>query len=81
MAAEALINLRGRGATDSLLKALGDQSAEVRFFAAFALGELRAREALGSLEEVARRDASVVRGFGSVAEQASKAIIQIRGGK
>jgi HEAT repeat protein len=74
MAAEALADLRDPTAVDPLIAALSDELAEVRFFAAFALGEIGDTRALPALQErIDRDDANVVPGYSSVRDEAARA--------
>lgn len=76
-AAEALAYLRDRRAVRPLLSALGDRAPEVRFWAAFALGELGDPRALARLHEIAKRDRAMVRGWWPVRREAASAIARI----
>jgi len=78
MAAEALSDVRDRRAVPALLGALGDVSPEVRFWAAFALGELGDPQALPELERIAATDRAPVAGRGTVRKEAEAAIQRIR---
>ncbi len=75
--AEGLACLRDRSAVPALLAALDDPSEEVRFWAAFALGELGDRRALPKLGELAARDRAVLKGWWSVRKEARNAIKEI----
>jgi HEAT repeat protein len=78
MAVEALTYLReSSGHVVSTLRAvLGDPAPEVRFWAAFALGELGDPAALEDLRRVTS-DTGKVPGYGSVADEAKEAIARI----
>jgi HEAT repeat protein len=78
MAAEALTGVQERRAVPFLIAALDDPSVEVRFWAAFALGQFGDTAALGALEVLARTDDAVVAGWWSVKEEAAAAIESIR---
>jgi len=82
-AAESLANLRARGPAvyAALISVLADASAEVRFWAAFALGEIansREQEAIRALEHLAATDTAVVPGWWSVSREAEAALVQIK---
>jgi HEAT repeat protein len=61
----------------ALLHALRDPSAEVRFWAAFALGNLGDEAAIPALERLAARDAESVPGWWSIRKEANDSIKQI----
>ena len=61
----------------ALLHALRDGSAEVRFWAAFALGNLGDDAAIPALERLAARDVESVPGWWSVRKEANDSIAQI----
>jgi DNA-directed RNA polymerase specialized sigma24 family protein len=77
MAAQQLAALRSRGAVASLVTALGDPSADVRFWAAFALGELGSADIVPELAHLAATDEAVVPGCWSVGQDAAEAIVRI----
>lgn len=77
-AAEAFSWHQERRAVPHLIAALGDSSVEVRFWAGFALGELRDPAALSALERLARTDSATLPGWGSVMDEAAAAIETIR---
>jgi hypothetical protein len=77
-AAEALSHF-GAEAVEPLIEALKDDSAEVRFWAAFSLGELGDPGALPELARVASTDTGVVEGWGTVRKEAADAINTIEG--
>lgn len=77
MAAEQLASFSRFPAIPSLIVALHDPSAEVRFWAAYALGALGASEALPDLERLAATDTESVPGWWSVAKEARDAIENI----
>jgi HEAT repeat protein len=58
----------------SIVECLDDGEAEVRFWACFALGALRASEALPKLKLLAHSDRSVVEGWWSIAKEAQDSI-------
>jgi HEAT repeat protein len=76
--AEALADLKDRAAVIPLIGALKDQAVEVRFWAAFALGELGDLRALPELERLAGTDHSVMPGYGAVSDEAADAIQNIQ---
>jgi len=73
-AAEALTGVQERRAVPLLISALDDPSVEVRFWAAFALGQFGDLAALSALERLARTDDAVLPGWWSVKEEAAAAI-------
>jgi HEAT repeat protein len=77
-AAEALTGPGERRAVRALIAALGDPSVEVRFWAAFALGELGDPAALSALERLAQTDDVALPGWRSVKDEAAAAIESIR---
>lgn len=77
MAAQQLAVLGSRRAVPPLVTALGDPSAEVRFWAAFALGELGSADILPKLAYLAATDDVVVPGCWSVGQEAAEAIVRI----
>ena len=78
MAAEALADLRDRRAAPALITGLSDPAPEVRFWCAFALGELGDPFALAELERVAATDDAVVPGWGAVSQEAATAVQHIK---
>lgn len=80
-AAEALGALKSHDALMDLLGALDDPSADVRYWAAYALGEIGDPAALPALDRLAESDRASVGGAGSVAAEASSAAELIRTGK
>ncbi|MCH7711830.1 MAG: HEAT repeat domain-containing protein [Proteobacteria bacterium] len=64
----------------SLLRALGDASPEVRFWACFAIGKYGVRRALPALKALAEKDKTLVPGWWTVGEEAADAITTINGG-
>jgi HEAT repeat protein len=77
-AAEALAHCHRRKSHDVLLTGLGDPSKNVRFWCAFALGEMAEKRAIPSLERLLATDRRIVRGFHSVAKEAADAIENIK---
>lgn len=75
-AAEALAHCHRRSAHNLLLKTLRDPSKDVRFWCAFALGQMRERKAVPILR-LLMSDQRLVRGFHSVAKEALDAIGEI----
>lgn len=61
-----------------LISTMQDTSPEVRFWVAFALGELGDQTALHTLEHHAKNDTSVIPGWGSVDKEAREAINLIK---
>lgn len=78
MVAEQFTNLRDDRAIAPLIAALNDPSVEVRFWAAYALGQLGGVEAIPALERVATGDEAVRAPYGSVKNEAAEAITNIR---
>jgi HEAT repeat protein len=76
-AAEALAHRHRRKSHNVLLTALGDSSKEVRFWCAFALGEMAEKRAVAPLKSLAGTDNRVVRGWHSVAKEAADALKNI----
>lgn len=72
-AAESLARFDSPAVVPAMIFALDDESTEVRYWAAFALGELNDTRALGRLERLASSDDSI-----SVREEAAAAITAIR---
>lgn len=79
-AAESLTGPGSARAIPGLLAALTDPSPAIRYWCAFALGELGAREAVPALEHLAATDTAIATGHGSVADEARSALASIRGG-
>jgi len=75
-AAEALAHCHRKSTHDLLLEMLRDSSKEVRFWCAFALGQMRERKAVPILRQL-MSDRREVRGFHSVAKEAADAISEI----
>lgn len=75
-AAEALAHCHGKSTHGLLLRTLRDPSKDARFWCAFALGQMREREAVPFLRQLSR-DQREVRGFHSVAKEAADAIVEI----
>jgi HEAT repeat protein len=76
--AESLARFGDRRASAGLMAGLSDRTVDVRFWSAFALGELKEPSALTKLKDLAERDAAVLEGWGSVQEEAAGAIDKIR---
>ena len=76
-AAEALAHAHRRKSHGVLLRNLGDRSKDVRFWCAFALGEMVERRAIPALTRLANSDRRVVRGFHSVSQEAADALRNI----
>jgi HEAT repeat protein len=64
-----------------LLKELGDASREVRFWCAFALGQITEQRAISALKRLAASDRRIVKGFWSVAKEADDALRSIENNK
>jgi HEAT repeat protein len=79
-AAEALAHGHRKESHDVLLKGLRDPNKDVRFWCAFALGEMAELRAVSVLENLAATDMRMVKGFHSVAKEAIDAIDKIRVG-
>lgn len=76
-AAEALAHAHRPKSHDVLLKNLDDPSKEVRFWCAFALGEMAEQRAIPALNQLAATDKRIIRGFHSVAQEAKDALRNI----
>jgi HEAT repeat protein len=76
-AAESLGMLEYKKALPQLLKALEDSEIEVRFWAAFALGQIGDHTSIPHLQRLAAKDKSTLRGWWSVAKEAKDAIANI----
>ena len=76
-AAEALAHHHRRRSHDVLLRGLADSSKEVRFWCAFALGEMAEKRAVPRLRRLVDGDKRTVKGFHSVAKEAADAIANI----
>jgi HEAT repeat protein len=70
-AAEALAHRHRKQSHDVLLTGLGDSSKDVRFWCAFALGEMAEKRAVPSLKRLVASDRRIVKGFHSVANEAA----------
>jgi HEAT repeat protein len=81
-AAEALGHLAPQMQHDealaALLQALTDRAPEIRFWAAFALGNLGDERAIPALQRLADRDPDSVPGWWSIRKEALESIEQIR---
>jgi HEAT repeat protein len=77
-AAEALAHGHRLKSHDLLLRGLEDKSRDVRFWCAFALGEMAELRAIKALQHIAETDKRIVRGFHSVAQEAVDAIRNIQ---
>lgn len=77
-AAEALGLLGQSDAVVPLISALRDESVNVRFWAAYALGQLRDKRAISELEALAATDDAVLEGWWSVRQEALESIEFIR---
>jgi len=77
-AAEALAQRHRKKSHDVLLSGLGDSSKDVRFWCAFALGQMAEKRAVPSLRRLVASDRRIVKGFHSVAKEAADAIENIQ---
>jgi len=77
-AAEALIHNHRRWSHGVLLRAVRDPSREVRFWCAFALGQMAELKAIPALKHLVETDKRVVRGYWSVAKEAADALKHIQ---
>jgi HEAT repeat protein len=75
--AETLAHRHRPSSHNVLLRNVTDPSREVRFWCAFALGQMRERKALPLLRVLAERDHRVVRGWWTVSKEAADAIANI----
>jgi HEAT repeat protein len=73
-AAESLVFAQSKRACNPLIRALADPSTEVRFWAAFALGQIGCRAALPHLRRLAGADKRRLAGWWSVSREAADAI-------
>jgi len=80
IAAETLSVFGGEQVIESLINCLTDRQAEVRYWAAFSLGEMGARSALSGLRRLAETDQSSLSDGRSVHKEAAEAIGKIRKG-
>jgi HEAT repeat protein len=79
-AAETLAHRHRRRSHAVLLQNLQDPPREVRFWCAFALGQMRERKALVALSRLAKSDHRVLRGWWAVSKEAKDAIAEIKHG-
>jgi HEAT repeat protein len=77
-AAEALAHSHRQKSHDVLLTGLGDSSKDVRFWCAFALGQMAEKRAIPYLKSLVASDNRIVKGFHSVAKEAADAIENIQ---
>jgi len=77
-ATEALAHSHRKKSHAVLLTGLGDSSKDVRFWCAFALGEMAEKRAIPSLKRLVASDKRIVKGFHSVAKEAADAIKNIQ---
>jgi HEAT repeat protein len=80
-AAEALATNHRKKSHDLLLKNLTDPCKEVRFWCAYTLGQMSESQAIPALEMLTSSDKRVVKGFHSVAKEASDAVKEIKAKK
>ncbi|MBW4657652.1 MAG: HEAT repeat domain-containing protein [Drouetiella hepatica Uher 2000/2452] len=64
-----------------IIEALDDSDAEIRFWACFAVSEIKIEEALPKLQVLAQTDNTIMEGWWSVGEEAEDAITLINGGE
>jgi HEAT repeat protein len=74
VAAEALVRFADTESFLALVKALNDESVEVRYDASFALGEMGNKEAIPYLRDLADSDDAVFEPYGSVHQEALDAL-------
>jgi len=74
-AAEALAHCHRKESHDVLLAGLLDPSKEVRFWCAFALGEMGDRRAIPTLKRIVATDKRIVKGWYSVAKEAADFVL------
>jgi HEAT repeat protein len=79
-AAEALAHHHRKESHDVLIAGLRDSSKDVRFWCAFALGEMAEKRAVPALERLVGSDRRVVKGFHSVSKEAADALENIQTG-
>ena len=77
-ATEALAHLGDNRAIEPLIDCLSDESPEVRFWSAYALGQLGDSRALVALKEVKATDHVVLPSWGKISDEAADAIEQIK---
>ena len=80
-AAEALAHLADDRGADQLVAALKDRSVEVRFWAVFALGQLKYKRALPQLKKILANDKAALPGWGKIGDEARAAITSIEARK
>lgn len=80
-AAEALAHRHLRRTHKVLLKNLRDSNKDIRFWCAFALGEMAEKKAIPVLKQYAATDKRMVKGFWSVAQEAADAVRKIHENK
>jgi HEAT repeat protein len=76
-AAEALAHSHRKKSHDVLLAQLRDPSKDVRFWCAFALGEMAEKRAVPALKLLVTNDRRIVKGFHSVGKEAADALESI----
>jgi len=76
-AAETLAHRHRRGSHAVVLRNLRDPSREVRFWCAFALGQMREKKALPALSRLAGSDHRLLRGWWAVSKEAKDSITEI----
>jgi HEAT repeat protein len=73
-AAESLAHYHREKSHDVLLRGLADPSKDVRFWCAYALGEMAEKRALPALKLLVTKDTRVIKGFHSVGKEAADMI-------
>lgn len=73
-AAEALPHCHRKKSHDVLLAGLADRNKDVRFWCAYALGEMAEKRAIPALRLLVANDRRIVKGFHSVGKQAADTI-------
>lgn len=79
-AAEALAHVHRKQSHDVLLKNMNDRSKIVRFWCIFSLGQMAEKRAIPGLQRLAATDQRQVRGFHSIAKEATDALQEIEKG-
>jgi HEAT repeat protein len=68
-------------AVDVIIQSLDDTEAEIRFWACFAVGAIKIKEALPKLQVLVTTDSAIVAGWWSVSEEAKDTITLMNGGE
>gem|GEM_PF-5233909 len=77
MIAESLSDYYDSSAIKHLIVTLNDKDPRLRFWSAYSLGNLQAKEALPALRNLVKTDNAVIPNYGSVKQEAQEAIVQI----